>query len=143
MSGSRHWSDLPDILFPVTSVVLLLSQGQDDWPGVLQVSILNDEGHSLRLEPLGRALTPLPQFSAEFLNVRPKERLTLYLTSSRAKLEGQQRRSLGDMRGEREVLLDGGRGEQRLCALMNCSSVATSGTMWLSLQEKLDCTLWP
>lgn len=114
-----------------------------------QVSILNDEGHSLRPEALGKAQTPLPQFSAEFLNVQPRETVTLYLTHSRAKLEGQQRRSLGGMCGEREVLLDGGRasrtesleceeGEQLLCALMNCSSVATSGTMWLSLQEKLD-----
>lgn len=60
----------------------------------------------------------------------------------------QQKRSLGDICGEREVLLDGGRaskaesleheeGEQLLCVLMS-SSVATSRTMWLSLQESLD-----
>lgn len=116
-------------------------------------SILNDEGNSLRPEPLGKTLTPLPQFSAEFLNVWPRERLTLYLTSSKAKLEGQQRRSLGDMCGEREVLLDGGRasraetleheeGEQLLCARMSCSSVTRSGTMWLSRQEKLGQISW-
>jgi hypothetical protein len=59
--------------------------------------------------------------------------------------------ALGDRHGERETLflsLDGGRarraetleheeGEELLCALMG-SSVASSGTEWFSLQEKLD-----
>lgn len=35
VSGSRHWSDLRDRLFPVASVVLLLGQGRDDGPSVL------------------------------------------------------------------------------------------------------------
>lgn len=49
-------------------------------------SILNDEGHGLSPEPLGKTLIPLP-----------RERLTLCLTGSRERLECQQRQaSTGD-----------------------------------------------
>lgn len=81
-NGFRHWSDMQDRLFPVASAALLLSQGKMLGQVFCPDSFLNYERHGLSPEPLAKTPTP-----------SPRERLTLYLTGSRERLECQQRQT--------------------------------------------------